>query len=547
MGVVLAALGMHARALGHGFVDWDDDRFITNNPLFAAGGWTYVRAALTRVQFEAYQPLWLLSYLPDRWLWPAHPAGFHAGNLVLFGLDIFFLFQLARRHAGPGPAALAVLLFAAHPICVEPVEWISGRKDLLAAAFFLGVLLVEDRRSIDDVRPFPPGLLLFVAAILSKTSALCLPPLLFCWLLWLRPTGVRVAFWRALPYAVLALIPAIAVAAIWNRHKLIVARPIAAPIDVLATLATYARRVVWPSDLAAIYPVEMPAAVISAVLLATLAVTAIALRRHLAPPARFALVAFFVALLPVSNIVPVNFRITDRYALLALTVLVPPLAIGLKALAARGVTSRRLAVGGAAIAFAALALVTQSLGATWASSRALWAHATQLHPNAYMARIKYGEALVDLHDWPGARTEYQAAVRMLPINYFGYAGLFYVYARCAEEQGRIPAGTANRWRAAIDAAQVRSSSFDALIDQVPHAACSECFDTLLLLRMRRWPRPDDVLRRSARAALNAAMPDVALILLEGAVNHDAPEWRSLFAEAAHAASDQTGAPTTRND
>jgi hypothetical protein len=120
-GVVLAAVALHAGVLHHGFVSWDDNRFITANPLFAAGGWTYVRAALTRVQFEAYHPLHLLSYLPDRWLWPSHPAGFHALNLALFGLDVFLLFRLARRHAGLAAAAGAALLFAAHPLCVEPV------------------------------------------------------------------------------------------------------------------------------------------------------------------------------------------------------------------------------------------------------------------------------------------------------------------------------------------------------------------------------------------------------------------------------------------
>jgi hypothetical protein len=98
-GVAVLAAALAATALGQGFVNWDDNRFITANPLFAAVGWIYVRAALTRIQFDAYHPLHLLSYLPDRWLWPQNPAGFHAVNLILFALDVFLLFRLARRHA----------------------------------------------------------------------------------------------------------------------------------------------------------------------------------------------------------------------------------------------------------------------------------------------------------------------------------------------------------------------------------------------------------------------------------------------------------------
>jgi protein O-mannosyl-transferase len=547
VGVVLLAFGLHARALGHGFVNWDDDRFITDNPLFAASGWTYARAALTRVQFECYQPLYLLSYLPDRWLWPDRPAGFHAGNLILFALDVLLLFRLARRHAGPGAATLAVLLFAAHPLCVEPIDWISDRKSLLSAAFFLGVLLVEDRRGGETVCVSPLGLVLFVAAFLSKTSTLCLPPLLWCWLRWMKRSGVRESTLRTLPYAALALLPAVAVVTIWNQHGMLAGRPVAAPIDVLSTLATYARRIVWPSDLSAIYPVALPAPFLSAALLGAVIAAALISWRRLPPAARFALVAFPVALLPVANVIPINFRINDRYAFLALVVLVTPLAVGLQALFERGPTSRRLVVAGALTALAGLAIVTENLSATWADSRALWAHAARAHPDAYMARIQNGYTLAMLRDWPGARREYQAAVRLLPLNYYAYAGLLYVYARESEEQGRVPSGTANRWRADIDGAQVRSSTFDALLDRVPHAACPGCFDTLLLLRVRRWPRPDDVLRRSARAALDAGAPDVALILLDGGADKEAPEWRALFAEAKRAAGDRTRADPRRGD
>jgi hypothetical protein len=68
--IVVAVLVAYFPALGRGFTNWDDDRFITHNPLFHGPVSAYVAAALTRVQFQAYHPLHLLSYLPDRLLWP---------------------------------------------------------------------------------------------------------------------------------------------------------------------------------------------------------------------------------------------------------------------------------------------------------------------------------------------------------------------------------------------------------------------------------------------------------------------------------------------
>lgn len=536
VGVGLGAALLHARALGHQFLNWDDNRFITGNRLFLTGGWAYVRAALTEVQFDAYHPLHLLAYLPDRWLWPESPLGFHALNLLLFGLDAALLFALCRRLGGSVvAAAAATLLFAAHPLTVEPVAWVSARKDLLAAAFFLGALLVEDGRPLEERRAAPGGVALFVGALLSKSSALCLPPILWCWLVWMRGARPRAASWRSAPYALLAIVEAIAVVTIWRGHQMIPLRPTPAPVDVLATLATYARRLLWPSDLAALYPATMPAPALSAALALAVAVMAAATWRRWSGPARFALVAFLLALLPVANVVPVAFRFADRYAFLALIVLVPPAAVGLDALARAGGARRALTLGAAAAVFLALTFTTIGLGASWHDSGALWARATTIQPDAFMARLKFGETLRDRREWGEAAGQYQAAVRLRPESPLGYVGLFYLYAARAESEGRLSPGTAARWLGELGRVIDDHARFDALIGEVSRAACPPCANTLLLLNLRRWPRSDESLGVAARAALDEGLPDVALVFLSQAVDQNAPAWIDLATRARRAA------------
>jgi hypothetical protein len=534
--VMLAAVLFHARALWHGFVNWDDNRFITENPLFRAGGWTYVRAALTRVQFDAYHPLHLLSYLPDRWLWPDSAAGFHALNLVIFAVDVLLLFRLARRHAGLPGAAAAALLFAAHPFTVESVEWISARKDLLATALFAGALLVEDRRAPDTPRASAGGLLLFVLALLAKSSTICLPPILWCWLVWMRGVPARKATWRALPYAAIAALEAAAVLVIWRQHQMIPARPTAAWLDVPATVATYARRILWPGDLAAMYPASMPAArLAAAACVLGLATAAIAWRR-LPPAGRYALLAFLFAVAPVANIVPVAFRFADRYAFLPVAVLVPPAAVGLDVLLRRGRRARWAWVTGIGLAGAALLLGTIALGGAWRDSRALWRHTTSAQPSAFLARLKSGETLRDLQEWGPAAAEYREAVRLRPDSPLGYVGLFFLYATRAETEGGWAPGTAAVWLRELGAAIDDPRRFDALIQRFPRAQCRPCADTLLLLDLRRWPRPDSALLEAARVALQGGMPDAALVLLSQAQDPGAPTWQELQAQARRAAS-----------
>ena len=176
--ILAAVLVAYFPALSAGFTNWDDDRFITNNPLFNGPVGAYVAAALTRVQFQAYHPLHLLSYLPDRLLWPGSAAGFHALNMALFALALSFGYFLLRRSVGVLPALGAMLVVGLAPLAVESVAWVVGRKDVLALLLVLAALLVEDREPRSRSSAVVAGVLA-VLACLAKTSAVVFPILLF--------------------------------------------------------------------------------------------------------------------------------------------------------------------------------------------------------------------------------------------------------------------------------------------------------------------------------------------------------------------------------
>ena len=100
--VGMATAAPRASLLAAQFVNWDDDRFIANNPLFQGPIIRYLVAAMTSLQFEAYQPLHLLSYLPDRLFWPHHPGGFHALNLALLSVNAGLLLILLEISSARG-------------------------------------------------------------------------------------------------------------------------------------------------------------------------------------------------------------------------------------------------------------------------------------------------------------------------------------------------------------------------------------------------------------------------------------------------------------
>jgi tetratricopeptide (TPR) repeat protein len=540
-----ALVAVYAPALAGGFTTWDDDRFITDNPLFRGPVSAYVAAAFTRIQFEAYQPLHLIAYLPDRLLWPHSSTGFHLLNLAVFAAAVVVLASLARRVAPAWAATAAALAFALHPLCAEPIAWITARKDVVALLCAALVLALEDARG-EARRPGLASPLVFAAAVLTKSAMVALPLVLAAWLLLVRRVPARAIAARLAPHAVIAAMIAGAVYLLWRGNQLIgPSRPVPAALDVPASLGFYASRVLAPLDLAPIYPTvpSLPGGATptlwghAAIAAAIAAAVALAWRR-LNGLARFASVGFGCALLPVINIVPVYFRYADRYALLALAVLVPPLAAGLaRARAALAARSRgALAVAAAAAALAVLGEATLARGQAraWASSAALWASGALAQPRAYLGRMKYGEVLRDAGRYADAAAEYRAAIRLDPERPLGYAGLLRCYAAEAEVAGRLEAGTGERWLRALGPALAQPAAFWRLSAEVTATDCARCAGALALLGVRRFAFPDSLLIDRAEAALAAGRPDLALVYLEGARDRTSPRYTELHGAARRA-------------
>ncbi len=529
------------------FVNWDDNRFIVDNPHFQAGGWQFVSAAfspeISAQQFQAYQPLHLLSYLPDRYLWPSWPGGFHLINLALFlGLGAV-IFGLARRIVqAPGPALLACAVVLLHPTCVEAVAWVTARKDVLSALLFFVALTLDDRRwSQPSEEPFWrkawPGLIVFAGALLTKSAAVCYPLVLVAWLRWIRGTSWRSAIVAAVPHAILATIAAIAVFSIWRSTELIAqTRPAPVWLDVPASLAVFVRHILWPFDLAAIYHPEQPLyAVGGGAVIAAAAAVAVAWRK-LPQTAKYAILAPLAALLPVANIVSMQFRYGDRYGFLAWLSCIVPLALAIRWLLARWESRAIRSLIAVALAGLCLASAGFTFGqaGVWSSSSTLWAKTVASEPRAYMARLKYGETLRETGEWQSAASQYQAAIRLEPQRILAYVGLFFLYAKQAESAGELASGTADRWLRAAGRAVRSAASLQGFRRDVLSAGCVRCDRILLLWQLRRWPVDDATLKAAAKQALAAGQRDMAMVYLSEVQDQGQADFQALLKSARQA-------------
>ena len=129
-----------AHGVGFDFINFDDGVYVTQNQHVQAGlTGPSIRWALTTFDSANWHPLTWLSLEADRDLYGGlKPAGFHFTNMVIHVLNVALLMLVLFRLTGAvWRSALVAGLFALHPLHVESVAWVSERKDVLSAFFWM--------------------------------------------------------------------------------------------------------------------------------------------------------------------------------------------------------------------------------------------------------------------------------------------------------------------------------------------------------------------------------------------------------------------------
>ncbi len=125
-----------------------------------------------------YRPVLLLSFAIDHTIWNVNPLGYHLTSIFLHAANAFLVFLLIQcLFKRKILASVTALLFIIHPVQTEAVAYASGRTDLLCSFFVLLSLLFSLRKNI------LPATVFFILALLSKETAVILPFLLILILL----------------------------------------------------------------------------------------------------------------------------------------------------------------------------------------------------------------------------------------------------------------------------------------------------------------------------------------------------------------------------
>jgi len=445
LAVVGATACVYWNAGNLGFVNLDDPQYVYENAEVERGlTLEGVQWAFTTFHASNWHPLTWLSHMVDVQIFGIEPGPHHVVNVLLHLVASLLLFAfLYRATRQPWRSTAVAVLFTVHPLHVESVAWISERKDVLSAVFWMATCLayVEYAR-----RPNGPRYALVVVGtavgLLAKSMGVTLPFVLLLLDYWpLRRLEGGPGLARRIGRVALEKVPLFALAAASSAVTYLsqsrggaVAQTLGIEgtlgfagrvANALLSYVLYLLKAAWPSDLAALYPhpglaaTGLPAwkGVVSGAILAVITVVILreARRRPYLPVGWF---WYIGTLVPVIGLVQVGLQgMADRYTYLPLIGIFMAVTWFAADLASGSVWRRRALGAVAVLVLAALVVVAHRQVGYWRDSFTLFHHAISVTDENWLAWRNLGGAYQDENLQGKAIPCFEESLRLWP-----YAG-----------------------------------------------------------------------------------------------------------------------------
>ncbi len=438
-GALLALVALVYRQVAEfGFVNFDDPRYVTQNPIVKAGlTWRGVVWAFSGVHVSNWHPLTWLSLMLDVEAFGVDPSAMHLVNVALHAANTALLFLVLQAATNrPWRCAFVAALFAVHPLHVESVAWISERKDVLSTLFWLLAMGAWLRwvRAPSAPRKIAVALAMALGA-LSKPMVVTLPVTLLLLDVWplrrLDPEGLTPArLWPLVRekwalFAVSAVTGVLTLVAQQEGGSVASSQAVALPArlgNAILAYGQYLLQTIWPTALAVVYPhpaltpsgLPWGAVFLSALVLAI--VTAIVVWQWRARPyLAFGWAWYVVTLAPVIGLVQVGLQgRADRYTyvpLIGVFVAVTWMAADLVGARLWGRTVLGAAAAGSVAAASILAFRQV---ATWQDSFRLFNHALEVTSENGLAWRNLGTAWQDARRPELAVPALRESIRLMP-------------------------------------------------------------------------------------------------------------------------------------
>jgi tetratricopeptide (TPR) repeat protein len=456
IGLIGVNLFIYAGVWRLGFVNYDDPGYIQNSNVAAGLTWRGLSWAFRTGSTGNWHPLTWLSYMLDVHLYGLNPGPLHSTNLFFHIANTLLLFGVLYKMTGmAGRSTFVAGMFAAHPLHVESVAWISERKDVLSTLFWMLTLLAY----LEYVRRPQLGryILMFAClalGLMAKPMLVTLPFVLLLidfWPLRRWHTGANVATLLRLIHEKIPMTALIAVSSVVTflvqKEESAVTSLDVLPLDtrlqnMFLAYIDYIGQMLWPSRLAVFYPyyARIPTSwIIAALALTTMSILAVRVggRWPFVPVGWF---WYLGTLVPVIGVVQVGLQSkADRYTYVPLIGLFLVAAWGLPEISTVRLYRNAVLPAAGGLALMLCAVTARAQVHYWRSSQTLWEHALEVTSNNYIAHTMLGVLLREMKRPSEALFHYQEALRIKPNHARAYDNMGIALADLGEQDQAIKA------------------------------------------------------------------------------------------------------------
>lgn len=414
------------------FLFFDDASYVYNNAHVKAGlTWVNFVWAFGSLDYANWHPLTWLSHMVDVQIYRLNPWGHHLTSVLIHAFNTVLVFLVLKRMTGAMWRSFAVAgLFGLHPLRVESVTWISERKDVLCALFWLLAMwtyarFAEEAKTNGNRRKLFYGVtfVFFVLALMSKTMAVTFPfalLLLDYWPLERWQWKTKKLILEKLPF----FIPTLAVSvAAYGAQKYggmmdeLIGVSVSDRIgNAFISYCRYLGKFFWPENLCALYPHpgRWPISFVLPAIFFVLGVSAIAWAKRKQIP--FLFVGWFWylgTLVPVIGLVQLSsLAMADRYTYIPMIGIVIFLVWQIAELAKSWNYQPVVLSAAAGIAIVTCGTITLYQIKFWKNDITVWRRATAVITNNYAAYANYGVTLWGTLQNAEALNQFEQAVKI---------------------------------------------------------------------------------------------------------------------------------------
>lgn len=441
--IIVFTIVCYSTSLFNDFTNWDDPSLVLENKAIRSLDLAMLKTVFEKPTGYDYLPLKEISYAIDYRIWGKNPFGYHLMNILLYLmlLSVVYYFTI-RLTASANMAFLGVFLFALHPAHIEPVCWVSGRKDLLSGIFIFMSLLFflksfSEGKGGKFLRFYFLSLTAALCALISKPVSVLIPFYLIFLVAFIFPDSreKKQQYAAIIPFFILSSMTAVATVVIGvgkgTVKKWDIERTAEAVLNFPALSIWYVKKLFFPFNLSPLYDehnLTEGNTAVKVILFIIFVFGVFLIIRRGEKFLKFFTLWFVVSIIPVSGVIPISITKADRYLFLPSFIIVCLVKFiydyaGMSGSKTRVTAESRF--GGTIIFLIALLFLVGSLmqSGVWKNSFTLWEYAVSRYPKVSAIRNNLGNSYYEEGKILKAKLEYLTALSLDDKNWKAHTNL----------------------------------------------------------------------------------------------------------------------------